>query len=205
MDGKDNKKEKTREVPDIRMYHISWNFLQLGRDMLWWWWLTWKLFLLSTWLTTLSTCELVVDGNVDGNDNKEEKTREVANNRMYHFGCNKDVICCDEWVMLVDIKVFYSFNMSDNIKFMCVDGRRHWGWQGQLHVGDHGGWWHHDVSLQLECSSLRAGCDELCLCWVHLSVEHFQDVITSRFMTWHIRWRRSRRRRRTPARTNDSN
>ena len=52
---------------------------------------------------------------MDGNDNKEEKTREVANNRMYHFGCNKDVICCDEWVMLVDIKVFHSFNMSDNI------------------------------------------------------------------------------------------
>ena len=152
------------------------NFLQIGRDMLWWWWLTWKFFILSTCLTTFSTCELVVDGNVDGNDNKEEKTREVANNRMYHFGCNKDVICCDEWVMLVDIKVFHSFNMSDNIKFMCVDGRRHWGWQGQLHVGDHGGWWHHDVSLQLECSSLRAGCDELCLCWVHLSVQQFQCV-----------------------------
>ena len=133
-------------------------------------------FILSTCLTTFSTCELVVDGNVDGNDNKEEKTREVANNRMYHFGCNKDVICCDEWVMLVDIKVFHSFNMSDNIKFMCVDGRRHWGWQGQLHIGDHGGWWHHDVSLQLECSSLRAGCDELCLCWVHLSVQQFQCV-----------------------------
>ena len=102
--------------------------------------------------------------------------------------------------MLVDIKVFHSFNMSDNIKFMCVCGRRHWEWQGQLHGRDHGGWWHHDVSLQLECCSLRAGCGELCLCWVHLSVEHFQDVITSRFMTWHIRWRRSRRRRRTPAR-----
>ena len=95
--------------------------------------------------------------------------------------------------MLVDIKVFHSFNMSDNIKFMCVCGRRHWEWQGQLHGRDHGGWWHHDVSLQLECCSLRAGCGELCLCWVHLSVEHFQDVITSRFMTWHIRWRRSRR------------
>ena len=53
---------------------------------------------------------------MDGNDNKEEKTREVANNRMYHFGCNKDVICCDEWVMLVDIKVFHSFNMSDKLR-----------------------------------------------------------------------------------------
>ena len=94
MDGKDNKEEKTREVPDIRMYHISWNFLQLGRDMLWWWWLTWKLFLLSTCLTTLSTCGLVFDGTVDGNDNKEEKTREVANTRMYHFGRNQ-LTCTD--------------------------------------------------------------------------------------------------------------
>ena len=33
---------------------------------------------------------------MDGNDNKEEKTREVANNRMYHFGCNKDVIYCEK-------------------------------------------------------------------------------------------------------------
>ena len=38
-----------------------------------------KVFLiLSTCLTTFSTCELVVNGNVDGNDNKEEKTREVS-------------------------------------------------------------------------------------------------------------------------------
>ena len=35
VDGKDNKKEKTREEPDIRMYHISWNFLLLGSDILW--------------------------------------------------------------------------------------------------------------------------------------------------------------------------
>jgi hypothetical protein len=30
----------------------------------------------------------VFDGTVDGNDNKEEKTREVANTRMYYFGRN---------------------------------------------------------------------------------------------------------------------
>ena len=35
MDGKDNKEEKTREGVDIRMYHFSLNFLQLGCDMLW--------------------------------------------------------------------------------------------------------------------------------------------------------------------------
>ena len=35
MDGKDNKEEKTREGVDIRLYHFSLNFLQLGYDMLW--------------------------------------------------------------------------------------------------------------------------------------------------------------------------
>ena len=36
----------------------------------------------------MDTCGLVFDGTVDGNDNKEEKTREVANTRMYHFSRN---------------------------------------------------------------------------------------------------------------------
>ena len=35
LDGRDNKEEKTREGVDIRMYHFSLNFLQLGCDMLW--------------------------------------------------------------------------------------------------------------------------------------------------------------------------
>ena len=34
MGGKD-KEEKTREGVDIRMYHFSFNCLQLGCDMLW--------------------------------------------------------------------------------------------------------------------------------------------------------------------------
>ena len=36
-----------------------------------------KVFILSTYVTTLSMCELVVDNTVDGKDTKEEKTREV--------------------------------------------------------------------------------------------------------------------------------
>ena len=40
----------------------------------------------STRMTT-STCELVVKGTVDGVDNFEEKTREVADIRMCPFGC----------------------------------------------------------------------------------------------------------------------
>ena len=36
VDGEDNKEEKTREVANIiRMYNCSWNFLQLGHDLLW--------------------------------------------------------------------------------------------------------------------------------------------------------------------------
>ena len=34
MDSKDNKEEKTREVAEIRIYHLSWNFLHLRYDML---------------------------------------------------------------------------------------------------------------------------------------------------------------------------
>ena len=47
-----------------------------------------KVVLLSSCLTTLSTCGLVFDGTVDDKGNKEEKTRVVSNTRMYHFGRN---------------------------------------------------------------------------------------------------------------------
>ena len=36
-----------------------------------------KVFILSTYMTTLSMCELVVDNTVDGKDTKEDNTREV--------------------------------------------------------------------------------------------------------------------------------
>ena len=87
MDGKHNKEEKTREVANIiRMYNCSWNFLQLGHDVVMV--VDMKVFILSTCLTTLNTGELVVNGTVDGKDNKEEKTREVADIKMYHCGWN---------------------------------------------------------------------------------------------------------------------
>ena len=46
-----------------------------------------KVFILSTYVTTLSTCELVVDNTVNGKDNTAEmKTREVADIiSMFHF------------------------------------------------------------------------------------------------------------------------
>ena len=75
MDGKHNKEEKTREVANIiRMYNCSWNFLQLGHDVVMV--VDMKVFILSTCLTTLDTGELVVNHTVDGEDNQEEKTME---------------------------------------------------------------------------------------------------------------------------------
>ena len=88
VNGKNNKENKTREFADMRMYHFSWNFLLQGCDVLWWWLLTWEFFILSTCLTTFSTCELVVDETVDSKDNLEEKAKEVADIRMYHFSKN---------------------------------------------------------------------------------------------------------------------
>ena len=78
VDGKNNKEEKTREVADTMMYHFSWKFLQLGCDMQWWWWLTWMFFILTTCLITLKSRVLMVNDTLDGKDNLEEKTREVA-------------------------------------------------------------------------------------------------------------------------------
>ena len=35
VDGKNNKEKKIRGVADIRIYHFSWIFLQVGCDMKW--------------------------------------------------------------------------------------------------------------------------------------------------------------------------
>ena len=50
----DNLEETTRGVDDIRMHHFVKNFLQLGCDLLWWWWLTGELSILSICLGELS-------------------------------------------------------------------------------------------------------------------------------------------------------
>ena len=58
--------------------------------------------LLATCLRTLNICELAVDDTVNGEDNMEEKTSEVADIRRYHFNWNfsttQDVICCCDGV-----------------------------------------------------------------------------------------------------------
>ena len=47
-----------------------------------------EIFLYFKHVSCLTTNELVVDGIVVVKDNKGEKTREVADIRMYHFGWN---------------------------------------------------------------------------------------------------------------------
>ena len=44
-----------------------------------------KFVYLSTCLTTLRPCVLVVDGTVHGKDNKMEETRGVGDAMVYHF------------------------------------------------------------------------------------------------------------------------
>ena len=69
-----------------------------------------KVFILSTCLTTLNTGELVVNHTVDGEDNQEEKTMEVADIRIYHYSWNFfqkgcDLLCV---VMVVEMKTVLS-------------------------------------------------------------------------------------------------
>ena len=97
----------------------------------------------------------MVDGSVDNKDNKEEKTREVTDFRIYHIwnflqlGCD---ICWDYggWN-----EFFYTFNMCDNIKYMWVGGRQHFGRRGQPFGEDKGGCWHKVAALRLELSSTK--------------------------------------------------
>ena len=77
-----------------------------------------KVFILSTCLTTLNTGELVVNHTVDGEDNQEEKTMEVADIKMHHITRNFLQRGRCGLLMVVDMKLVYSFNMSDHIKSM---------------------------------------------------------------------------------------
>ena len=67
---------------------------------------------------------MLVDDTVDGKNKLEEKPREVAGIRIYHYGWNFfqkgcDMLCV---VMVVEMKTVSSFNISDNIKVLCVGG-----------------------------------------------------------------------------------
>ena len=110
VDSKDNMEEKTSEVADIRRYHFSWNYLQSGSDMQWWYRLIscltfFRSFLLilKTFMTTLRTCKSMVVSTVDCEDSKHEKTREFADVRMYHFCWNFSSSMWYDVVIVVDM------------------------------------------------------------------------------------------------------
>ena len=69
-----------------------------------------KVFIFSTYLTTLDTGGLEVNDTVDSKDNLEEKTREVDG--------KEDVSLRLEISSTAVVMVVYTFNMSDNIKYM---------------------------------------------------------------------------------------
>ena len=72
-------------------------------------------------LPTFCKSKLVVDGTMDGKENKEEKIMEIADMRMYHFRLEfPSTRIRYAVVMLVDIKNCYSLNMSDNNKIHVI-------------------------------------------------------------------------------------
>ena len=77
VNGKDNMEEKTSEVADIRRYHFSWNYLQSGSDMQWW-------YRLISCLTFFRSFLLIFDHTVDGKDNKMKEAMEVGDIVMCH-------------------------------------------------------------------------------------------------------------------------
>ena len=68
----------------------------------------------------------MVFDTVDGKNNQLEITMEVAGIRVYHYGWNFFQKGCDMlcvvMVMVVEMKTVSSFNISDNIKVLCVGG-----------------------------------------------------------------------------------
>ena len=84
--------------------------------MLWWWCLTREFFMLSTWVSTSITWQLVVDDTVDDKDNLEEKTREDADIRRYHIGRSFFKRMWYSELIVDDINILYIFNQCDNLE-----------------------------------------------------------------------------------------
>ena len=69
-------------------------------------------------------CSLVVEVTVDSKANEAEKTREVADIRIYHFSWNFPQKRCDELrPCCLASKFFHIFDMSDNIRYMGNGGQ----------------------------------------------------------------------------------
>ena len=83
--------------------------------MQWWCWSAWEFFNVFNISDQISTWELEVDNTVHGEDNLEEKTREDADIRIYHISWRLFDRTWYAVMMLVDMRVFNVFNMSDQI------------------------------------------------------------------------------------------
>ena len=114
---------------------------------------------------TLSTWELVVDNTVGSEENLEEKSREVADIRMYHFSRNFLQLGCDMLWWLWSTRVFFTFSTSltpiyfqqvwPHMKYIRVGVWRHRGQGGEPGGEGQGVCLYYDVSHQLTISSTR--------------------------------------------------
>ena len=58
-------------------------------------------FIISTFVTTLRSCEFEVDNPVDGKDIKKEETMEVVDIRMCHLSAeivHTIIVCSTKWI-----------------------------------------------------------------------------------------------------------
>ena len=83
-------------------------------------------------------------------------------------------------VMVVDMKVVYTFNTSDHIMYMWVGGRQHCGRREQQGREDQGCCWHQDVSLCLEFSSTRT--------WYAMAMVVDRRIVYTFNMSDHIKY-----------------
>ena len=85
-------------------------------------------------------------------------------------------------VLVVDIRVLYTFNKSDNnIKCMWIFGRWHCGRQEQVGAEAQEGRWHEDVSPSLEFSSTRMWYAEVMLVDIKVFINTFNKCENIRY------------------------
>ena len=137
------------------MYHFSWKFLQLGCDMQWWWWLTWKFLYfqhmwqhwvrVSWWSTTPWTARI---------PRRRRPGRSLTKSlHMYHFSWNLFKLGCDMlwWWWLTSKFSFIFLTFVTTLRWCefevddTVDGKENWEEKSMR------------VSLQEKYSSMRAG------------------------------------------------
>ena len=108
-------------------------------------------------MPTFYSCGLVVEVTVDSKDNEAEKTREVADIYISHISLQLEFSSKKMWwtkAMLLGIKVFHIFDMSDNIKYMGNGGQWHCRRQAQHGEEDYQIWQKRPLLMAESLSSL---------------------------------------------------